>query len=92
MFVRGHTVLFFCLSYLDSTIRHKFFTPNCIPLGGGRVGLISSYNRGWWYYDTIRSFNVINSVRIACCSSFDLYANVSEKPNVNISVRSTYTR
>ena len=38
MFVRGHTVLFFCLSYLDSTIRHKFFTPNCIPLGEEELG------------------------------------------------------
>ena len=38
LFVRGHTVLFFCLSYLDSTIRHKFFTPNCIPVGEDELG------------------------------------------------------
>ena len=31
-------MLFFCLSYLDSTIRHKFFTPNCIPLGEEELG------------------------------------------------------
>ena len=38
VFVRGHTVLFFCLSYLDSTIRHKFFTLNCVPLGKEELG------------------------------------------------------
>ena len=31
-------MLFFCLSYLDSTIRHKFFTLNCVPLGKEELG------------------------------------------------------